>query len=594
MAALSTPEQTIVSQRLYREVPNKNAGIYEGRFETKKDVLCKIDNHEIPVSFRKLELGGNYIKETLPPEVRNKILKEGLPVAINVTGFGQFGEDISASEKSFFESARQEFKHEDKPSYGLGFTVSLPKIPPHDLGNTYGADANILNTALQVEVNNHLKKMGFSEEELKEIPYIYNRAYIECYSEGAGVGLELAHQIEKAQSKANPNRTEKNKLVAHSPTSLFAIPGTDMGSKWYAVGAFAKEVLRIAGQEVPERVNKVDKKGFVPVTDKRTLIHNAQRLIKAVYDPEKKDDVLHEVSDAASGSSDMLKNVIARGLNKETIADLGNQVSKFIQPNIEARNALGKNWDVLLLLPEKEATGIDFSKYYADSSEMDALMRPLTKAESQKATPISSLLQKDIMAKVVGRIMGISDNELKSIAKDDLDPFLNMMNRLWDDAKKFMKNNENGRGKTKSSLMEETAKVFAGAGAVGVVGDSLLTQMKVEGPLQRVMSKLSRLAVNPMAIAGAEKIQFQDPLSAPESNNNNIHPQENLQIKKILKGLFPNAGSAQILLFPGQTHVMVEEIPGVLSRIKAAIRDGKSIGELDLPFKTIYAQRNVS
>lgn len=591
MTALSQPEQIEASQQPYREVSNRDAGIYEGRFETKRDVLCKIDNHEIPVSFRKLELGGIYSKDTLPSEVKNKILKEGLPIAINVTGFGQFGYEASASEKSFFESARKEFHNKDSTSYGLGYTVSLAEIPPRKLGSTYTADAHIINTALQTEINTHLKTLGFSDDEISKIPCIYNRAYIECYSEGAGVGLELAHRIETAQGKANHDRTERNKLVAHSPTSLFAIPGTDTGGRWYAVGAFAKEVLRIAGQEVPERVNKVDKKGFVPVTDKRTLIHNTQRLIKAVYDPGKKDDVLHEVSDAASGSSDMLKNVIARGLNKETIADLGNQVSKFIQPNIDARNALGKNWDILLLLPEKEATGIDFSKYYADQSEIEALLKPLTSAESRKATSISSLLQKDMMAKAISRIMGITDDELKSIAKDDLDPFLDMMNHLWKDTLKFMKTSQQ-ETPAPSSHMDMLAQTFAGAGAVGVVGSSLLEAMNVKGSIGTALSRLANLSKSQTAITGAEKIQLKDPLPAPRSDTESSHPQENAEIKKLLERLFPNAGSVQMLLFPSQTHVMVEEIPGVLSRIKAAIRDGTSIGELDLPFKIIYAKKD--
>ena len=353
------------------------------------------------------------------------------------------------------------------------------------------------------------------------------------------------------------------------------------------MGAFVKEVMRIAGYEVAGRVNAVDNLGFDLIKDKQSLVHNLVRLINMVHTPENKKQILSQVQEAASGNTTMLKMVIERA--SASPSEMGNQMQKFLSPNKDARNQLGGNWNIALLLPANEATGVDFQNLVTNENMIKASLGELPPGPegTPNATPIKKLLQTNLLTDFFAQSLKVSPSEFRHMLADDYDPFINMIKDLFTEAKTFVTDADSPPHDVPYSLMERLAHLTAGAGTLGEIGNLLLSSMGVENS---ILQKLASWNESALVKSAAKKMPASENVkNAPIEYSS---PRWQDEMNMLATGLFPNSGDVHLVCFEEQTHTMIEEIPTVLKTIKDAIHSGEPPDTIqNIPFKIFFGKK---
>lgn len=250
-----------------------------------------------------------------------------LSILMTVSGFGQ----TTAGTLSPFELAclQKPMPGSQDDTKQLGLSASIKRMPDAKHGDeNFDPDAKIILQAYQ----QFFQKQGMGDSLTK------NPAHIHGFSEGAGIALSLAAQVESIQDKEK----KENSLHLYSLTSLIDMPeGTNV------FNAFMREVFNIMQTQAAKSLENIHENEnyqyLNPVTPAEYLRFSMDLLQTIIRKPRQS---LSELS-ASRGKGNMLQNVFQRGAD----LNLRNQLRKFLHRNSQACESLGENWNVFLVLP---------------------------------------------------------------------------------------------------------------------------------------------------------------------------------------------------------------------------------------------------
>lgn len=260
--------------------------------------------------------------------------KSSMPLEIYCQGFGHRVDVLSDFDNLLVTKEAKKLK-------AVFIKASIRNIPPsydqrslRSEGPSFSVDARVIIDAIKQ----------------KSIEIVKRSVIVSGFSEGAGVALAIAGEIDDMQKDRYLKDLEKipdNKLRLWSLTNVIELEKNPKGTT--IARNFIKEVIKIALIETVERYGFITGED-VFIKDSEDAVEFFGKLAKYLSDVKNWKDVKKYMRSFKDENTHLLQESLGKIITAKSVSEAIKQLKK-MEPRSDICDQLGKNWEVKIIIP---------------------------------------------------------------------------------------------------------------------------------------------------------------------------------------------------------------------------------------------------